>query len=301
MVYRQNGKDVTARARREVILCAGAIQSPQILQLSGVGPADLLKEHNIDVVHDAPEVGKNLQDHLQIRIMFKCSKPITTNDDLRTLWSQAKIGLKWALFRKGPLSVGIQQGGMFARTREDMDRPDVQFHFGTLTADMTAGKPHDFPGFTMSVCQLRPSSRGELRIRSSDPTEAPAIYANYLATEHDEKTMVEGFKLARKIAATRAMSEYIVEEYNVDKSVQSDEEILDWIRGNASSIFHPVSTCRMGVDPTSVVDDRLRVRGVTGLRVVDASIMPLLVSGNTNAPSIMISEKAADMIKADNR
>lgn len=300
VVYRQKGQEITARARREVILCAGAIQSPQILQLSGVGPADLLNQHGIKLVHDAPEVGKNLQDHLQIRIMFKCSKPVTTNDDLRTLWSQAKIGLKWALFRTGPLSVGIQQGGMFARTNDELDRPDVQFHFGTLTADMTAGKPHDFPGFTMSVCQLRPSSRGELRIKSNDPEDPPEIFANYLATEHDQQTMIDGFKLARKVARTRAMSEYIVEEYNVSADVQNDSEILDWIRGNASSIFHPVSTCRMGADPTSVVDDRLRVRGVTGLRVVDASVMPLLVSGNTNAPSIMIAEKAYDMIKTDN-
>lgn len=300
VVYRQNGEEITAKARREVILCAGAVQSPQILQLSGVGPEELLNHHGIEVVHNAPEVGKNLQDHLQIRIMFKCSKPITTNDELRTLWSQAKIGLKWALFKKGPLSVGIQQGGMFAKTNKELGRPDVQFHFGTLTADMTAGKPHDFPGFTMSVCQLRPSSRGELQLKSNNPEDAPEIFANYLATEHDEKTMVEGFKLARTIARTKAMSEYIVEEYNVGGEVQHDDDILRWIRGNASSIFHPVGTCRMGVDPTSVVDDRLCVRGLKGLRVVDASVMPILVSGNTNAPSIMIAEKAADMIKADN-
>jgi choline dehydrogenase len=299
VVYRQNGAEVTVKARKEVLLCAGAIQSPQILQLSGIGPADILEKHNIKVVHDAPGVGKSLQDHLQSRIMFKCTKPITTNDELRTFWSKAKIGLQWALFRKGPLSVGIQQGGMFARTDKALNRPDVQFHFGTLTADKTAGKPHNFPGFTMSICQLRPSSKGEVRIRSNDPAVPPIIQANYLSTEYDEQTMVAGFKLAREIAATAAMSEYLVEEYNVEQSVQTDAQILEWIRGNASSIFHPVSTCRMGNDELAIVDDRLQVRGVTGLRVVDASIMPLLISGNTNAPSIMIAEKAADMIKAD--
>jgi choline dehydrogenase len=300
VIYFQNGTNVTVKARREVLLCAGAIQSPQILQLSGVGPEDLLKKHDIDVVHNAQGVGKNLQDHLQIRIMFKCTKPVTTNDELRTLWSQAKIGLQWVLFRKGPLSVGIQQGGMFARTSKELTRPNVQFHFGTLTADMTAGKPHDFPGFTMSVCQLQPSSKGELRISSKDPSVPPVIHANYMSTEHDEQTMIAGFKLAREIAATPAMSEFIDQEYNVDPSVQTDAQILEWIRGNGSSIFHPVSTCRMGNDEFAVVDDRLRVRGVKGLRVVDASIMPTQISGNTNAPSMMIAEKAADMIKADN-
>lgn len=300
VVYRQNNTETTARAKREVILCAGAVQSPQILQLSGVGPADLLKSHDIDVVHDAPEVGKNLQDHLQIRIMFKCTKPITTNDQLRTLWSQAGIGMQWAFFRKGPLSAGIQQGGMFARTSDDLNRPDVQFHFGTLTADMTAGKPHPWPGFTMSICNLRPTSRGKLCIESGDPSKPPAIHANYLATEQDKTTMLNGFKLARKIAATRTMSEYIEEEYNVESTVKNDEQILEWIRGNASSIFHPVGTCRMGQDELAVVDDQLRVRGVEGLRVADASIMPELVSGNTNAPSIMIGEKASDMIKSAN-
>ena len=299
VAYERAGVQVSARARREVLLCAGALQTPQLLQLSGIGPREVLESHGIDVLHELSGVGRNLQDHLQIRVMFKCTKPITTNDQLRTLWGQALIGMKWALFRKGPLAVGIQQGCMFARTTPDQATPDVQFHFGTLSADMTAGKPHAWPGFTMSVCQLRPSSRGELRIRSTNPKDAPYIQPNYLATEEDRQTMVRGFKLARKLAASPAMAAYIAEEYNPGADVQSEEDMLEFVRRNGSSIFHPVGTCKMGRGPDAVVDDRLRVHGVEGLRVVDASIMPTLVSGNTNAPAIMIAEKAADMIKQD--
>jgi len=299
VAYERAGVAVTARARKEVLLCAGALQTPQLLQLSGIGPREVLEPHGIEVVHELPGVGRNLQDHLQIRIMFKCTKPITTNDQLRTLWGQALIGMKWAFFRKGPLAVGIQQGCMFARTRAEEATPDVQFHFGTLSADMTAGKPHTWPGFTMSVCQLRPTSRGELRIRSANSKDAPFIEPNYLATEEDRQTMVRGFKLARKLAATSAMAGYIADEYNPGYSVQSDEDMLAFVRRNGSSIFHPVGTCKMGSGPEAVVDERLRVHGIDGLRVVDASIMPTLISGNTNAPAMMIAEKAADMIKDD--
>lgn len=301
VAYERAGQPVTARARKEVLLCAGALQSPQLLQLSGIGPREVLEQHGIDVVHELPGVGRNLQDHLQIRIMFKCTKPITTNDQLRTLWGQALIGMKWAFLRKGPLSVGIQQGCMFARSREQEKTPDIQFHFGTLSADMTAGKPHKWPGFTMSVCQLRPSSRGELRIRSKNPKDAPWIEPNYLATEEDRQTMVRGFKMARKLAASQAMAGYIAEEYNPGVSVQTEEDMLNFVRRNGSSIFHPVGTCKMGSGPDAVVDERLRVHGIEGLRVVDASIMPTLISGNTNAPAMMIAEKAADMIKEDER
>ncbi|TDF82643.1 GMC family oxidoreductase [Pseudomonas sp. H9] len=299
VAYERAGQPVSARARKEVLLCAGALQSPQLLQLSGIGPRELLEQHGIDVVHELPGVGRNLQDHLQIRIMFKCTRPITTNDQLRTLWGQAWIGMKWALFRKGPLAVGIQQGCMFAKSRPQEQTPDIQFHFGTLSADMTAGKPHTWPGFTMSVCQLRPSSRGELRIRSNNPKDAPWIEPNYLATEDDRQTMVRGFKMARQLAASQAMAGYIADEYNPGVSVQTDEDMLNFVRRNGSSIFHPVGTCKMGRGPEAVVDERLRVHGLEGLRVVDASIMPTLISGNTNAPAMMIAEKAADMIKED--
>ncbi|WP_454827354.1 GMC family oxidoreductase [Pseudomonas veronii] len=299
IAYERAGQAVTAKARKEVLLCAGALQSPQLLQLSGIGPREVLEAHDIDVVHELPGVGRNLQDHLQIRIMFKCTKPITTNDQLRTLWGQAWIGMKWAFLRKGPLAVGIQQGCMFAKSRAQEKTPDIQFHFGTLSADMTAGKPHKWPGFTMSVCQLRPTSRGELRIRSKNPKDTPWIEPNYLATEEDRQTMVRGFKMARKLAASQAMAGYIAGEYNPGVSVQTEEDMLNFVRRNGSSIFHPVGTCKMGSGPEAVVDERLRVHGIEGLRVVDASIMPTLISGNTNAPAMMIAEKAADMIKQD--
>lgn len=297
--FRQRGRERTVRAAREVILCAGAIQSPQLLQLSGVGPAALLRSHGITVVADSAGVGENLQDHLQVRLMFKCAKPITTNDDLQSLWRRMKIGLKWMLLRKGPLAIGIQLGGLFTRALKDARTPDIQFHFGTISADSTAGKPHAFSGFTMSMCQLRPSSRGSLRITSRDPAVAPAMTPNYLATEHDKAVMIAGVKVARALAATGSLSPYILAEYLPGTGVQSGEEILAFIRAYGSSIFHPVGTCRMGHDADAVVDDRLRVRGVRRLRVADASIMPTLVSGNTNAPAIMIGEKAADMILED--
>jgi choline dehydrogenase len=297
--FRQHGRECTALATREVILCAGAIQSPQLLQLSGVGPAALLRSHGIPVVADSAGVGENLQDHLQVRLMFKCARPITTNDDLQSLWRRMKIGLKWMLFRKGPLAIGIQLGGLFARALKDAGTPDIQFHFGTISADSTAGKPHAFSGFTMSMCQLRPTSRGSLRITSRDPSVPPAMNPNYLATGHDQSVMIAGVKVARALARTRSLSPYILGEHLPGTGVQTDEEILEFIRAYGSSIFHPVGTCRMGSEAGAVLDERLRVRGVRRLRVADASIMPRLVSGNTNAPAIMIGEKAADMILED--
>lgn len=299
--YNRNGTKFNARAAKEVLLCAGALQSPQLLQLSGIGSEDLLRRHGIPVVANLAGVGENLQDHLQIRVMYKCAKPITTNDDLNSLWRSLKIGLKWTFLRKGPLAVGIQQAGMFTRALPNAATPDIQFHFGTLSADLTAGKPHDFSGFTMSVCQLRPTSRGTITIKSPYAQEAPALQPNYLSTELDCATILAGIKVARGIAATSAMAAYISEEYRPSKAVRSDADLLDYVRKNGASIFHPVGTCKMGNDARAVVDDRLRVRGIDGLRVVDGSIMPTIVSGNTNAPIIMIAEKAADMIREDAR
>lgn len=297
--YRQRGTECTVYAEKEVILCAGAIQSPQLLQLSGVGPADLLKRFNIPVIANSPGVGQNLQDHLQVRIIFKCAKPITTNDDLQSSWRQMKMGLKYLLFRKGPLAIGIQLGGLFTRAMKDAKTPDIQFHFGTISADMTAGKPHTFSGFTMSMCQLRPTSRGSIQIKSTDVSVPPEMKPNYFATEHDQQVMVAGVKVARKLAKTLSMAPYITEEYRPGSATQSDDDILAFIRSSATTIFHPVGTCKMGDDAQAVVDDRLRVRGTRHLRVVDASIMPTLISGNTNAPAIMIGEKGAEMILAD--
>jgi choline dehydrogenase-like flavoprotein len=298
--YRQGGVEKEARAR-EVILSAGALQSPQLLQLSGVGPAALLQSFGIPVVRDLPGVGENLQDHLQLRVMYKCTKPITTNDDLASPWRSLKIGAQWIFKRTGPLAIGINQGALFTKVLPESSTPDVQFHFATLSADLAGAKPHPWPGFTMSVCQLRPESRGTVRIRSTDPLEAPSMRPNYLATELDQRCAVAGVRLARSLAATNSMRPYVAEEYRPGPSAQSDDELLEFARNFGATIFHPSGTCKMGSDSMAVVDERLRVRGVSGLRVVDCSIMPTLTSGNTHAPVVMIAEKASDLILEESR
>ena len=285
-----------ARARREVILCAGAIQSPQLLQVSGVGPGALLQSLGVPVVRDLPGVGENLQDHLQMRVIYKCTRPITTNDDLASWWRSAKIGLQWLLSRSGPLAIGINQGGLFTRVLPESATPDIQFHFATLSAELAGAKPHPFSGFTFSVCQLRPSSRGFVRAQSPDTREAPAMQPNYLDTELDRRCAIAGVRYARRLAATRALQPYVLEEYRPGPVAQTDEELLGFCRDYGATIFHPSGTCRMGADPMAVVDDQLRVHGLGGLRVVDCSVMPTLVSGNTNAPVAMIAEKASDLI-----
>jgi choline dehydrogenase len=280
----------------EVILSAGAIQSPQILQLSGVGPAALLKGFNIPIVADLPGVGENLQDHLQLRVMYKCTRPITTNDDLASGFRKMKIAFQWLARRTGPLAIGINQGGLFTRVLPDSKTPDVQFHFATLSADLAGAKPHPWPGFTMSVCQLRPQSRGAVRIRSADPFQPPSMQPNYLSTDLDRRCAVAGIKLARRLAQTNALRDYVAAEYRPGEAVRSDEELLEFARNYGATIFHPAGTCKMGSDAMAVVDSHLRVRGVENLRVVDCSIMPTLVSGNTHAPVVMIAEKAADLM-----
>jgi choline dehydrogenase len=294
--YLQHGRQREARAGREVIVAAGALQSPQLLQLSGIGRASFLQGMGIAVVRDLPGVGENLQDHLQHRLIFRVKKPITTNDDLRTLTGRLKIGLKWLLFRKGPLAIGINQGGLFTHVLPESTTPDIQFHFATLSADMAGGKPHEWSGCTFSVCQLRPESRGTVMIRSRDPLEPPAMRPNYLSTETDCRCAVAGIKFARRLAAAAALGEYIGDEHRPGAGEQGDDALLDFARNYGATIFHPAGTCKMGSDPLAVVDERLRVIGLTGLRVVDCSIMPTLTSGNTHAPVVMIAEKAADMI-----
>lgn len=305
--YRQGGVMKSARARAEVLLAAGAIQSPQLLQLSGIGPEALLREHGITPRHVLPGVGENLQDHLQMRLIFECTRPITTNDQLNSWLGQLKLGLQWLLFRSGPLAVGINQGGCFMRALHDAAgrpvaaTPDIQFHVATLSADMAGGKVHPFSGFTLSVCQLRPESRGHIRIRSTDPGVPPSMQPNYLSTELDRRTAVAAVKAARAIAAAPAMRPYVKREVKPGPEAGDDAALLDYCRNQGATIFHPSGTCRMGRDALAVVDERLRVHGVPGLRVIDCSAMPTLVSGNTNAAAVMMAEKAADMIRQDAR
>ena len=296
----KDGRERLLKARRGVVLSAGAIHSPHLLMLSGVGPGEQLRRNGIAVLQDAPGVGGNLQDHLQIRLIYRCTKPITTNDQLNSLFGRIRIGLQWALSRSGPLAIGINQGGLFTRVLPESATPDVQFHIGTLSADMAGGKVHDFPGFTMSVCQLRPESRGDIRLASANPAEAPKIHANYLDAEVDRRCAVEGMKLVRKLTRTEPLASYVAEEI-APGTGDSDAELLAAARKYGATIFHPVGTCKMGPqnDCEAVVDERLRVRGVDGLWVADCSVMPTLVSGNTNIPAIMIGEKASDMIRED--
>jgi choline dehydrogenase len=299
--YRQGGVDKEARCNAEVLLAAGAIQSPQLLQLSGIGPAALLSRFGIPVVHDLPGVGENLQDHLQIRLIFESTRR-TTNDDLNSLFGQAKLGLQWLFFRSGPLAVGINQGGCFMRALpQEAKTPDIQFHVAALSADMAGGKVHPFSGMTMSICQLRPESRGHIRIKSTDPFEPPEMQPNYLATDLDRRTAVAGMKAARAIAASSVMRPFIKREVKPGPDAGDDAALLEFCRNNGATIFHPTGTCKMGQDPLAVVDTRLRVHGMQGLRVVDCSAMPTLVSGNTNAPAVMMAEKAVDMIREDAR
>ena len=299
MRYVRDGREYEAHAAREVILSAGALQSPQLLQLSGVGDAGRLQALGIPVTHNLPGVGENLQDHLQLRLMYKVAKPITTNDDLQSPWRKLHMGLKWILQRRGPLAIGINQGGMFTRALPESESPDIQFHFGTLSAEMAGAKPHPWSGCTFSVCQLRPLSRGTVFVKSRDPLAAPGMQPNYLSHELDRRCAVAAIKYARHLAAAPALRDYLSEEYRPGPAVGSDEELLDWARDYGATIFHPSGTCKMGTDPLAVVDARLRVHGLAGLRVVDCSIMPTLVSGNTHAPVVMIAEKAADLILED--
>ena len=297
--YRRGSVRHTVRAAREVILAAGALQTPQLLQLSGVGPGALLQSFGIPVVHDLPGVGENLQDHLQLRLTYRCTKPITTNDDLNSWWRSARIGLQWLLKRSGPLAVGINQAGLFTRALHESATPDIQFHFATLSADQAGAKPHPFSGFTFSVCQLRPTSRGVVRLRSTDPFAAPSMQPRYLSTDGDRRCALAGVRFARRLTATRAVSPFVAAEYHPGPAAQTDDDLLAFARSSGATIFHPAGTCKMGSDPMAVVDDRLRVQGLGGLRVVDCSIMPTLVSGNTHAPVVMIAEKASDMIRED--
>lgn len=286
-----------ARARAEVLLAGGAVNSPQLLQLSGIGPATLLAEHGIAVNANLPGVGENLQDHLNARVVSRIARCVTLNEVSRSLPHQVLAGLAWLFARRGVLMMGAGPLGLFVRTREGLATPDVQYHFMAGSVDRPGAAMHDFPGANIACVPCRPESRGFIRIRSADPTEAPLIQPNYLATENDRSTMVEGLRIARRLFATAAMRPFVGTEALPGAAVQSRDEWLAYIREKAGTGFHASGTCRMGADPMAVVDPTLCVHGIGALRVVDASVMPTVVSGNTNAATIMIAEKATDLIR----
>jgi choline dehydrogenase len=295
--WRERGGTRKAHAEREVILAAGAIQSPQILQLSGVGPAKLLESHGIPVVADAPGVGENLQDHYQARTIVRLRKPMSLNDDVRNPLKLASMGLEWLLRNSGPLTVGAGQvGGAACSQHATNGRPDVQFNVMPLSVDKPGDPLHDYSGFTAAIWQCTPESRGSVRIRSSDPFAAPRIETNYLATERDRKTIVAGVRMLRDIYRRSAFRDLWDREVLPGPEVSEDAAILDFARAQGGTVFHACGTCRIGGDEQAVVDPQLRVRGVGRLRIIDASVMPTVTAANTNAASLMIGEKGADLI-----
>ncbi len=298
---KRNGQTETYRANREIILSAGSLNTPQILMLSGVADENHLKEFQIDVKHHLPGVGRNLQDHLQIRSVYRCSVK-TLNDEIRNPFFRMLIGLRYFAFRTGPMSMAASQIGIFTNSSPEIKRPDIQFHFQPLSSDSPGEGVHDYSGITSSITQLRPTSRGHLHLKSIDPEEHVAIHPNYLNTELDQVTAVNGMLVSRRIAQSNAMAKFVEAEVLPGESVQGFDELLDCARNIGETIYHPTGTCKMGPrsDSQAVVDTRLKVHGISSLRIVDASIMPTLTSGNTNAPVFAIAEKAADMILEDN-
>jgi len=296
--YQRDGVRYFTRAAGEVLLTAGAVASPQLLQLSGIGPGGLLREHGIDVLHDLPGVGENLQDHLQLRLIYKVRNVVTINEIERSLLAKAKIALDYALFRRGALTMAPSQFGMFTRSSPEHATANVEFHIQPLSLDKFGDPLHHFPAFTASICNLRPTSRGHVRIRSADPFAAPAIQPNYLSTPEDQRVAVDSLKLTRRLAQAPALRRYEPEEYLPGPQVRTDAEILKSAGDIGATIFHPVATAKMGIDgdPLAVLDGELRVRGIDGLRVIDASAMPLITSGNTASPTLMIAEKGAEFI-----
>ena len=297
VAWTTKGRSFSAKARREVILCAGALQSPQIMQLSGIGPSSILKEQGIEVQVDSPEVGENLQDHYQIRLLLKLNQKISLNDDVRNPIKLAQMGLDWILKGTGPLTVGAGQVGGGACTKYATPGcPDIQFNVMPLSVDKPGTPLHRYSGFTASVWQCHPTSRGSVHLQSPDPKMQPRIAPNYLSTEWDRNVMVDGVKLLRKIHAQPAFRSLWDQETIIGEDRQSDADILSAIRTMGGTVFHPVGTCRMGSDSDAVLDPQLRVRGVEGLRVIDASVMPKITSANTNAATLMVGDKGASMI-----
>jgi choline dehydrogenase len=288
------------RARREIIICAGAIGSPQLLMLSGIGSATELQQHGIEVVRELPGVGKNLQDHLQARPVYKCNAS-TINTESRNPVRLVGMALQYVASRSGPMAMAASLGTGFLKTRPELETPDIQYHIQPFSADNPADGAHHFSAFTASVLQLRPESTGRIELKSADPNDHPAIYPNYLATKTDCDTIVAGIQMTRAICRHQPVASLITGEHAPGEAVADDDydALLNWARNSATTIYHPTGTCKMGDDVMAVVDSRLRVHGLSGLRVADASIMPTITSGNTNAPTIMIGEKLSDLVLAD--
>ncbi|MCU0896592.1 MAG: GMC family oxidoreductase N-terminal domain-containing protein [Burkholderiales bacterium] len=302
--FTRGGERSFAASRIESVLATGAIGSPRILQLSGIGPSTLLRERGIPVAHELPGVGENLQDHLQLRMAFKVRNVVTLNTLANSWTGKARMALEYALFRTGPLTMAPSQMGAFARSSPEHATPNVEFHVQPLSLDKFGDPLHPFPAFTASVCNLRPTSRGHVHIESADPRAHPKIMLNYLSTAADQRVAIDSLRLTRRIVTqTRALAKYQPEEFLPGPAFASDEDLVTAAGNVGTTIFHPVGTCRMGraSDPDAVVDSRLRVRGLAGLRVVDASIMPTITSGNTNSPTVMIAERGSAMIREDRR
>jgi len=298
IAYREGGVDQQATAAREVLLSAGAITSPHLLELSGVGDAELLKSHGISVVRNIPAVGEGLQDHLQTRLQFECTEPVTANDIVRSRWHAARGLLRFLVRRDGIFSTPSFKTQAYVRCRPEAQYPEARIQCALSSGTTRYARDLDrFSGFHIGSYYLWPESRGSIHLKSADPLERPKIHVNYLSHPRDREVSVLAFKMARKIAEQPALQRVIVREVRPGPEAVTSDEILDFIRGTGETCWHPISTCRMGSDAESVVDEQLRVRGLDGLRVVDASIMPHQISSNTNVPTIMIAERAADLIR----
>ncbi len=298
VAFRRDGQLCTATARREVILCGGAVNSPQLLMLSGIGPEQHIREFGVPVVHHLPGVGQNLQDHYSAPIKLRCKLPVTVNDVMLSNAKKLKAGLEYYMFHRGPLSMISSPAALFARTRPELASSDIKISISPFSAERPQDGLHRFSGFTSIAYQLRPESRGEIKLKSPDAYDAPAVHPNYLATETDQRTIVAGLRLIRRILVHPHMQHFIEAEFQPGPAVESDADLLDYARRRGGTVYHPTSTCKMGSDPMAVVDAELRVHGIEGLRVADASVMPTVVSGNTNAATIMIGEKVADMLRS---